>query len=219
MLTLLVVPRNPLVYTLREVSSIQTHRVEAVQILLQHVTKLGAFSLNSLKRSSNHAAMVKLDGLLVTDMFDPALFRAGSYALHPSTYTLRPERMRYYHCLSCPRCRPLQAVAADCYFVSCSSASPMAGTHPVTTSASPRSTARLAITQRCLKELQDMVDQQVLVPTTRPKIINPLGVVLKNADKMRSWVSLWWTRPRLPALPRSWWRRVVRKLNAGLSRI
>lgn len=182
-------------------------QVAEVQLLLQYITEQGTFSLHTLKRGvsqyvrqrmdpsreSSHE-MRKPDGLSVTDMFDSTLFQPGSFALHPESYTLLPRQMELRHCSACARCNAAGTVQPDCYFsrmLRCITH----GWHP------PCDYANIAPVYRCQgnypsvaryalsadKELQDMIDNQVLLPCLRPpRILNPLGAILKNSDRMRA---------------------------------
>ena len=137
--------------------------------------------------------MPKPDGLCPRSMFDPVLFRPGSFALHPSAYPLRPDVMAQYHCKACAQCRAHGSVHADCYFstmLRCITH----GWHPPCDYAqvSPVYHTRgnyPSVTlygDSAAKELADMVNNGVLVPCRHPRIINPLGAILKNSDKIRA---------------------------------
>lgn len=182
-------------------------QITEVQHLLRYITEQGTFSLHTIKRgiskymrkhcnttSEAQYEIDKPDGLSVHDMYNPLLFQPGSFALHPQAHTLLPSQMRAYHCRSCTVCGAAGQVLDSCYFAQMM----LCITHgwhapcdysaiaPVyRTSGNYPSVARYAVS--AAKEFQDMLDNQVLLPVSRPpKILNPLGAILKNSDKMRA---------------------------------
>jgi hypothetical protein len=181
-------------------------QVKEVQILLRYFAERGTFSLHTLKRGISKYMrahrdqtsvpaheMRKPDGLSAVDMFDPYLFQPGSYALHPTSHPLRPEVMARYHCTSCERCGPYGAVQPSCYFstmLRCITHGwhPPCDYHAVTpkyyTRGNYPSVELYAASAR--KELDDMVANGVLIPTATPKIVNPMGAILKNSDRVRA---------------------------------
>lgn len=170
--------------------------------------ELGTFSLHSLKRGI-HAYMRahpsdpsdavqelrKPDGLSVREMFNPELFQPGAFSLMQGTCPLRVERMSHYHVQSCQDCKTLGRVDPACYFstmLKCITH----GWHPPCryqeivpkyyTNGNYPSVALYDSSAR--KEFDDMVANHVLIPT-RPSnvaVLNPLGIVIKNSDKMRA---------------------------------
>lgn len=182
-------------------------QITEVQHLLQYITQQGTFSLHTLKRGiskymkqqsdtrfeSIHE-INKPDGLSVHDMFDPLLFQPGSFALDPRAHTLVPDRMRTLHCSSCPTCGPFDSVQDTCYFAQMMRCITHGWHAPCNyeriapvyhTAGNYPSVTRYALSAD--KELQDMLDNQVLVPLSRPpRVVNPLGAILKNSDRMRS---------------------------------
>lgn len=179
-----------------------------VRLLLKYFLHLGTFSLHSLKRGihaymrahpSNPAEAVlemrKPDGLLVREMFDPELFQPGAFALMKETYPLRVEQMSKYHVQSCQDCCTLGSVSPSCYFTTMLKCITH-GWHPPCrykaivpkyyTNGNYPSVSLYDSSAR--KEFTDMVNNNVLIPT-RPEnvaILNPLGIVIKNSDKMRA---------------------------------
>lgn len=137
--------------------------------------------------------MRKPDGLSVRDMFDRKLFQPGSWTLNPTTYPLRVDKMAYYHTLSCVECTQYGGVAPHCYF-STMLRCVTHGWHPPCDYASitPKYRTRGNYPTVALfdgsarKEFEDMRANGVLIPTTRPRLVNPMGIVLKNSDKMRA---------------------------------
>ena len=173
------------------------------------MVRKGTFSLNTLKRSIHkylkssprdasepyRDEIRKPDGLSVTEMFDPYLFQSGSYCLRPETYPLKPAIMGDNHCQHCALCGPAGSVQPSCYFSSmlrcithgwhppCNYAAitPKYATHGNYPSVALFQTS-------AAKEFQDMVTHQVVIPCSlqRPVLVNPLGAILKNSDKMRA---------------------------------
>lgn len=181
-------------------------KVKEVQYLLQFIKDRGTFSLHTIKRgisaylkarispaSPVQSEMPKPDGLSVTDMFDPALFQPGSFALLPASYSLRPQQMGTYHCTHCSLCKPLGHVSPHCYFYTMLRCVTH-GWHPPCAYADIRpqyrtygnypSVARFRASAD--KEMADMIANKVLIPCRAPKIVNPIGAILKNSDIMRA---------------------------------
>lgn len=167
--------------------------------MLRYLVASKTFALASIKRGmhkylSNHNSTYKQeipkpDGLHVTDMFDPLLFRPGAFAVHPASHPLKPDRLSYYHTQSCTVCQSHGAIAPSCYFFTMLRCITH-GWDPVIDHAAiaPRYMTKgnyPTIDQYSLsaaKEFSDMVAHQVVVPCTaqRPGIVHPLGAVIKK---------------------------------------
>lgn len=182
-------------------------QITEVQQLLQYITLQGTFSLHTLKRgiskymrqqNPTSAPVVseihKPDGLSVRDMYDPHLFQAGSVSLDARAYTLRPALMQQRHCGSCVDCSQAGHVLDSCYFARMMRCITH-GWHPPCdytriapvyhTTGNYPSVTRYSVS--AAKELQDMLDNQVLIECIRtPRVVNPLGAILKNSDRMRA---------------------------------
>jgi len=184
-----------------------------VQSLLKYLGSTACFSLQTIKRGMHHylasirqsAAgyadeLPKPDGCNVEEMFDPSLFVPGRVALHPSSYPLRPDRLSFYHCRCCPRCRPHGAVQPSCYFATMLRCITHGWDPPINEATI---VAKYAVrgnypatrlfADSVRSELDDMLQQQVLLPVltdpsrwSQPPHISPLGCVLKNSDIMRA---------------------------------
>lgn len=185
-----------------------------IRELLRYLMDANSFSLGSIKRgmhaylsslrndagTSYTAEIVKPDGCLVRDMFNPALFRPGRFALHPSSYPLRPERLAHYHLLSCRACGAAGHVLPSCYFstmLRCVTHGwdppvDLALLHPRYRVNGNYPAVRL-YSASVTKEIDDMLTHGVAIPflgrpssCTLPTIFHPLGAVLKNSDRMRA---------------------------------
>ena len=180
-------------------------QVTQVKTLLHYMVSRGTFSLHTLKREIHkymaaHSELTavpqpmrKPDGLSAQDMFDPVLFRPGAFALHPEACPLRPAVMAQYHCAACAHCKPHGAVQSDCYFstmLRCITH----GWHPPCDYTAIRQRYRCSgnypsvrqFNDSAAKEFADMRANQVLVPCSHTRIINPFGAILKNSDRVRA---------------------------------
>jgi len=137
----------------------------------------------------------KPDGINVFEMFDPNVFKPGTYKLNPLSYSLKPEVMARYHCLSCSRCCHSGIVQQDCYFsvmlkcithgwhIPCQydQIQPLYHIHGNYEAVSRYKTS-------CDIEIGNMVKDQVLIPCDRKfvKFLTPMNAILKNSDKVRA---------------------------------
>lgn len=136
----------------------------------------------------------KPHGLLVEEMFDPRLFQSGSCSLLPTSYGFKVDRLTYYHCLSCPRCKPSATLQSQCYFAVMLRCITHGWRPPFLQPITPQYSvsgnyATIALYHQAVdKEIQDMIHNGVLIQhTARPhSIFSPLGAVLKNSDRMRA---------------------------------
>jgi hypothetical protein len=145
--------------------------------------------------------ILKPNGLHISEMFDEKLFQHGSSLLPVDSYPLKPSVMWNYHRSICNVCSLVTSgswMDTSCYIKSmllCITH----GWHPPIDSANitPKySTVGNYPTidlypESVSKEFEDMVSHGVVVPfydfySTPLSIINPLGAILKNSDKVRA---------------------------------
>lgn len=139
--------------------------------------------------------VAKPDGLSVTDMFNKQLFQPGSFSLDPRSFDLIPAQMKLYHCSHCTTCKPSNMVVPTCYFATMMKCITH-GWHPpcnyaaifpkYRTNGNYPSVAQYAVSAK--KEFDDMVAHGVVIPCTLAniKLVNPIGAILKNSDKVRA---------------------------------
>lgn len=175
-------------------------------MLLQDISDRGTFSLHTLKRAMHRymqnnlqrsdtgpVELSKPNGLSVRDMYDARLFQPGAFALNLTACTLQPVEMSRFHCSHCSLCAPLGSVSPQCYFsrmLRCVTH----GWHPpcdyANITAKYRSVGNYPSVQQYKasadKEIADMVANNVLIPSARPHLINPMGAILKNSDLVRA---------------------------------
>ena len=163
--------------------------------------------IHSRTTSSSASSMVvslgipKPNGLHIGEMFDEKLFQHGNSVLPVDSHPLRPSIMWNYHRSICNTCCLVTSGSwrdTSCYIKSmllCVTN----GWHPPIASANivPKySTVGNYPTidlypESVTKEFDDMLSHGVVVPfhdfySTPISIINPLGAILKNSDKVRA---------------------------------
>lgn len=186
-------------------------RSVTVQRFIKYLVGAKTFSLGHVKRrmhsylstergrKQQFNQIVKADGRLVQDMFDPVLFRPGEERLPEGSHPLHTDKMIYYHKNICSACRsqPTGVLAKDCYFATMVACVDCGWDPPIDESkiyrrykAPPghnyKTVSQFHVSTR--KEFDDMRGHGVVErcePDPRGRI-NPLGSVVKGADKVRA---------------------------------
>lgn len=187
-----------------------------VQHFIQQMVTARTFSLAGIKRamvnfihasttpsiavvSTVSVGIPKPNGLHINEMFDAKLFQHGTTPLPEDSYPLKPTVMWNHHRQLCPTCSNISSwMDTSCYFKSmllCITH----GWHP------PIELHRISpkyvtlgnyptidqFPESVAKEFSDMLSHGVVVPfndfhSSPFSIINPLGAIIKNSDKIRA---------------------------------
>lgn len=185
-------------------------RNTTVQRFVKYLVHAKVFSLGHVKRQMHRylsklrgrqqqfVQIEKSDGRLVKDMFDSDLFHCGATKLPPDSYPLQAETMRTLHRDSCDECRLTDGgLSPKCYFTSMIRCVEFGWDPPVDRARivpkfkAPRERNYSTVTQfdhSTEREFADMLAHGVIVPCAAVVggVVNPLGSVVKNSDKMRA---------------------------------
>jgi len=174
-----------------------------IKILLADLLSSGSFSITGWKRSINKywqsrngIVDTRANGRDVTQMAQAPLFESGST---PVVSNLKPAVMMELHCGSCDRCRPYYAkhntCDPKCYYYRMNRCivngwAPPVDRRKIVQQYSCKNSRNFDLFAESVKgEFATMVDKDVLIPLpqlTAAHVLNPLGVVIKNSDKLRA---------------------------------
>ena len=150
-----------------------------------------SISRNSNNKSTVNMPMSKPNGLEIIEMYSSnvELFGHGSVKLPPSSYPLKPDIILEYHQKVCVNCDDKCYIhnLLKCITYGWKPPIDINNITPVYNVDGNYRTVDL-YSEGCDKEVKDMVDHGVLIRTEAyiPGIINPLGAVVKNSDKLRA---------------------------------
>ncbi len=183
----------------------------AVRGFIRLLVQKRTFSMAAIKRSV-HKVLVrdyktdisskvlrKPDGNNVHEMFDPVLFRAGQFTLRADTCPLKLDQFAAFHRRSCKQCgERAEGLSPSCYFSSMHDCVKKGWNPPVQEDQIrplhriyPGNYPGVALYDASSrKEIVKMIHNGVLVECGSARSPNgvrsPLGIVVKNSDKMRS---------------------------------
>lgn len=178
-----------------------------VKSLLNRLIHARSFTINNIKRhisrylaqqgiySHLQPSLPKPHALQVREMFDPLLFRSGTYLLNPSSHTLKPSLMAKYHCLHCTHCSLFGTLQPSCYFsamlrcithgwhIPCNY-SAIVPRYRVTGNYPAIDLFRSSVDA----EFCNMANDGVIYPIARScvRFLTPMNAIIKNSDKNRS---------------------------------
>ena len=173
-------------------------RAEPVQKLLKLLTQKESFSIAGFKRTMhtmwktyNAETSPTIDYQSPAAMFDSKLFIAGRTKVESN---LNVVAMSKQHCLHCHICSKIGAVAKSCYFHQMRECIIKGWQPPIKTKGlkpkykyknSPKIEAYKLQTQ---PEMDEMIKHKVvrLASEGPNRVLNPLGVVIKNSDLQRA---------------------------------
>jgi hypothetical protein len=169
----------------------------------KYIYKLNSHKVNNNNNmySNNHnepiAVLQKPSGLEVKELFyaNTKLFGYGNIKLPVTSYPLKPDKILQYHRLVCEDCKDNYSEDNNCYIHTLLKCLRYGWSPPIDRNAirplynvhGNYKTVQL-FEDSCIKEVEDMKDNLVLIRSNDyiPGIINPLGAVVKNSDKLRA---------------------------------
>ena len=185
-------------------------RCKAIQEFIKCLVIRKTFCLNGIKRAMNKyiysstaplspgsIPIYKPDGLDIYDLYytNPEVFGYGTIKLPPSSYPLKVDRILEYHTSCCNLCQSPDNLSSDCYMVHLIRCVEFGWQPPVHVdkifplySVAGNYPTVAQYPDNVAAEVQSMVDQKVLIPCSDriPGVINPLGAIIKNSDKLRA---------------------------------